>query len=78
MRARESPYHFTLQRKPPFLHPLEEFPPARAGERVDGVAHTVWTLVWHMNEVIRDIIDYVDDPEGYTAKEYPTGYWPES
>ena len=61
-----------------FRQSLEEFPPDRAGDRVDGVAHTVWTLVWHMNEVIRDIIDYVDDPEGYTAKEYPTGYWPES
>lgn len=45
---------------------------------MEGVAHTVWTLVWHMKEVIQDIIDYVEDPEGYEPKPYPSGYWPDS
>jgi hypothetical protein len=31
-----------------------------------------------MNEVIRDIIDYVEDPAGYTPQAYPSGYWPEA
>lgn len=61
-----------------FGQSLAGFPPERAGERVDGLDHTIWTLLWHMNEVIRDIIDYVDNPGGYTPKEYPAGYWPES
>lgn len=61
-----------------FPQAVERFPPDRAGDRVDGIDHTAWTLVWHMKEVIQDIIDYAEDPRNYTAKPYPSGYWPDS
>ena len=61
-----------------FGQAIEGFPAERSGERVDGVPHTAWTLVWHMREVIQDIIDYVENPAGYASKPYPSGYWPES
>ncbi|MFP4408503.1 MAG: DinB family protein [Spirochaetaceae bacterium] len=61
-----------------FGQAVDGFPPARAGERVEGVAHTVWTLVWHMKEAIQDIIDYVEEPASYEPKPYPSGYWPDS
>lgn len=61
----------------PFDQAVDGFPPERAGERVENLAHTAWMLVYHMRMVLEDIIDYVQDPSQYEAHEYPSGYWPE-
>jgi uncharacterized damage-inducible protein DinB len=61
----------------PFDRAVEGFPPERAGERVDGLDHSMWMLVEHMRIANRDMIDWVEDEE-YESRPFPKGYWPPS
>lgn len=55
---------------------LKGFPWERAGDRIPNLAHTVWTLVWHIEICMDDIISYVRN-ENYQEREFPSGLWPD-
>lgn len=49
----------------------------RSGDTVEGVDHTVYSLLWHMDACMRDIIDWVE-AQDYRERRYPSGFWPTS
>ena len=54
---------------------VDGLPWERTGDAAPEVPHTIFTLVWHMDACMRDIIDWVE-AEAYRERPYPTGYWP--
>lgn len=54
---------------------LEGFPREKAGERVEGLEHTVWMLVYHIWICAYDIVEFSLRPD-HESPEYPSGYWP--
>lgn len=48
-----------------------------AGRQVDGHRHTAWQQVEHMRLAAEDLVAYCEDMT-YTARDWPSGYWPES
>ena len=59
--------------------PIEEtllgFPAARAGERIDGLAHTAWELLEHMRIAQWDILHFTVNPNHVTPP-WPDEHWP--
>ncbi len=51
------------------------FPIERIGERVPHLDHTAWMLVWHVQQVQWDIVEFIRNP-AHVSPEYPGGYWP--
>ena len=45
------------------------------GAEVKGLPYTLWRELQHMQLSLRDILDYIRDPN-YQEKEWPEGYWP--
>jgi len=46
------------------------------GEQVPNLAHTAWQLVYHLQIVQRDILEFCRNPS-HVSPEYPSGYWPQ-
>lgn len=47
----------------------------KAGEKVKGLDHTLWTLLYHIWICAWDIVEFSLD-EHHESPEYPSGYWP--
>ncbi|MFO8065179.1 MAG: DinB family protein [Spirochaetota bacterium] len=60
-----------------FADAIEEFPIELAGARVEGLAHTMWHLVYHAQLVQWDIVDFIRN-EDHDSPSYPGGFWPDS
>ncbi|MGA2478052.1 MAG: DinB family protein [Spirochaetia bacterium] len=58
-----------------FDHAVKGFTTATTGQRVPGLAHTAWQLVWHIWMAQRDILEFIRNP-AYESPEWPAGYWP--
>jgi len=56
---------------------VKGFPLERAGNRISGVEHTMWGLVYHMQLVQNDILEFIRNPD-HVSPEYPHGYWPKA
>jgi uncharacterized damage-inducible protein DinB len=50
-------------------------PPELRGARPPGQPFTPWRLLEHMRISLRDILDFIRDPE-YISPPWPAGYWP--
>lgn len=46
------------------------------GEQVPNLTHTVWQMVYHLQIVQRDILEFCRNPS-HVSPEYPSGYWPQ-
>lgn len=55
---------------------VDGLPWNRAGDSAEGAPHTVFTLLWHTDACMQDIIDWVDAEE-YHEPSFPSGLWPE-
>ena len=60
-----------------FTDALEDFPVELAGSRVEGLAHTMWDLVYYSQLVQWDIVDFIRN-EDHDSPSYPSGFWPQS
>ncbi len=58
-----------------FRQAIENFPFELAGKRVPNLAHTTWSLVYHLWFCQWDILDFSINPN-YEYHSYPTAYWP--
>ena len=47
----------------------------RAGERPEGLAHSVWQLVEHLRIALWDLVEFSRDPK-HESPPWPEGYWP--
>ena len=47
----------------------------KAGEKIDGLEHSVWMLVYHIWICAYDIVEFSIKP-GHESPAYPKGYWP--
>lgn len=54
---------------------LEDFPTARAGERIHDLPYSASEILWHLRFTQRDILNFVQD-ETYEETTWPDGYWP--
>ena len=54
---------------------LDGFPVQQLNERIGGLPHSAWELLWHLWFTQRDILEFVRD-EPYTEREWPAAYWP--
>lgn len=55
---------------------LKGFPYEKAGDKVDGLDHSVWMLLYHIWICAFDIVEF-SIHAGHESPEYPSGYWPE-
>lgn len=55
---------------------VAQMPPARRGDRPDGLPYSVWEQVEHLRRAQHDILVYCQDP-AYAAPDWPADYWPE-
>jgi hypothetical protein len=60
-----------------FSDAVEGFPVDRAGDRIEGLAHTAWHLLYHTQLVQWDIVDFIRNAE-HDSPSYPSGFWPET
>ncbi|HEU5020553.1 MAG TPA: DinB family protein, partial [Bryobacteraceae bacterium] len=60
-----------------FEKAIKGFPLEDAGKRPKGVPWSAWQLLEHMRFTQADILEYVSGP-GYSEKNWPDDYWPES
>jgi hypothetical protein len=61
----------------PFDEAVADFPESAINERAPNVEYTAWHLVEHLRLTQVDMLDYILDPVGYRAPEWPADYWPE-
>jgi hypothetical protein len=54
---------------------LDGIPFARVNERVDGLPHTLWELVYHLWFAQHDILVFSINPD-YEGHDWPGDYWP--
>ncbi|MBI9097987.1 MAG: DinB family protein [Spirochaetaceae bacterium] len=55
---------------------LKNFPVAKAGEKIAGLEHSVWMLLYHIWICANDIVEF-SIHEGHESPVYPSGYWPD-
>lgn len=60
----------------PFERAVKDFPLELAGNRIPGLGHTAWGLLWHLAVCQEDILLYALN-EGHVSPPYPSGLWPE-
>lgn len=58
-----------------FTEVVAGLPSKLRGARPPDQPFTPWRLLEHMRISLRDILDFVRDPD-YSSPEWPTGYWP--
>ncbi len=56
---------------------VDEFPFDLTGKKVPNLAHTAWQLVYHLQIVQWDILEFCRNPS-HVSPEYPSGYWPQN
>jgi uncharacterized damage-inducible protein DinB len=56
---------------------VAQMPPARRGDRPDGLPYSVWEQVEHLRRAQHDILVYCQDP-AYAAPDWPADYWPDA
>lgn len=61
----------------PLDRALEGLSWEKTGERIEGLEHTIWMLLYHIWICARDIVEFSIAP-GHESPRYPSGYWPES
>jgi uncharacterized damage-inducible protein DinB len=54
-----------------------EFPVSRLGAKPEGLAHTVWQLIYHITIAQWDILEFIRNPR-HVSPAFPDGYWPEA
>ncbi|GGK98078.1 DinB family protein [Deinococcus radiotolerans] len=54
---------------------LDDFPTARAGERLPGLPYSASEVLWHLRFTQRDILNFIRD-DHYAEVRWPQGYWP--
>jgi hypothetical protein len=60
-----------------FDQAVADFPADTMGARVEGLDHTPWGLVYHMDACLTDIIEFIRYTD-YSYPDYPSGLWPET
>lgn len=55
---------------------LDGIPPDRVNERVDGLPHSLWDLVYHIWFAQHDILVFTLRPDAPTH-DWPADYWPD-
>lgn len=55
---------------------LAGFPEELIATRVPQLAHTAWHLVYHMQLVQHDIVEFIKGHD-YDPPAYPSGFWPQ-
>jgi hypothetical protein len=56
---------------------VADLPLEKMGARVEGLDHTAWGLVWHMDACLTDIIEFIRYTD-YSYPDYPSGLWPDT
>jgi hypothetical protein len=56
---------------------VEGVPASKRGLVPDGLPHSLWQLVEHMNRAQHDILDFCRNPH-YEELTFPDDYWPEA
>jgi hypothetical protein len=54
---------------------VDKLPFDMTGKRVPNLTHTTWQLVYHLQIVQWDILEFCRNPS-HVSPEYPSGYWP--
>jgi uncharacterized damage-inducible protein DinB len=54
---------------------LAGVPPERVNDRVDGLPHSLWDLLWHLHATQADLLDFCVNPS-YRERAWPDAYWP--
>ncbi len=60
-----------------FDQAIADFPAEKMGARVEGLDHSPWGLVYHMEACLSDIIEFIRYTD-YTYPDYPSGLWPDT
>lgn len=59
------------------LTALDGVPDDRVNDRVDGLPHSLYDLLWHLRMAQADILEYATSPD-YESKDWPADYWPDA
>jgi len=59
------------------LTALDGVPEARVNDRVDGVPHSLYDLLWHLRYSQADILEFTTSAD-YAPHDWPADYWPDA
>jgi hypothetical protein len=60
-----------------FASAIKDFPDDLIGQKIPGLDHTAWQLVYHLQIAQWDILEFIKNP-GHVSPDYPHGYWPDN